>query len=511
MAKAVAARIFGDDYQALVFWLEACKMLIGEDDIECVEIESNDVKSLDDVVVHYHDGHRGSSGRIIRKAFYQVKYHVDYRNSLSASALVDPGFINASSVSFLKRAKKAWDDYRLTGLIIVLYNTWGIDSTDVLGELISSEDGHFEVEKMMTAKPRSKIGKLRDSWAKHLECDAEELEDFLGSIRIVQGGTLSEVRAALNDRLARAGLKTMLHSNPLSPYADLARALIKSERTRLNRDQLIECCKESKLWDGGPWRKITGKALAIRSRERGTGGFDSWGDARLDLLPYFKERALCSGLDWSDDVGKRIVQFLARNARIGDSVTLWLPAHYTVFALAGYALDARSGVAVTVRQLGTYGVQEWAIPLPEDNKCGASVCLRHNDIKLSAVGTDLAVAIGVSQEISGDVEEYLKGNVPSVRVLRTIELEHCGSCSIQGPGTAASIVDEIVCSVRSLRQEYKCRGVTHIFYAMPAFMVFMIGQRIVSMGAVQLYEHDFDSGLGAAYSPSLTFPLKKGY
>lgn len=37
MANAVAARIFGDDYQALVFWLEACKMLIGEDDIEYVD------------------------------------------------------------------------------------------------------------------------------------------------------------------------------------------------------------------------------------------------------------------------------------------------------------------------------------------------------------------------------------------------------------------------------------------------------------------------------------------
>ena len=71
-------------------------------------------------------------------------------------------------------------------------------------------------------------------------------------------------------------------------------------------------------------------------------------------------------------------------------------------------------------------------------------------------------------------------------------------------------MDEIVCSVRNLRQTFKCRGVTHVFYAMPAFMVFMLGQRIVSMGAVQLYEHDFDSGLGTAYSPSLAFPLKKG-
>lgn len=133
MAKAVAARIFGDDYQALVFWLEACKMLIGEDDIEHVEIESDDVKSLDDVVVHYHDGHRGVDGRLIRKAFYQVKYHVDYRDSLSAGALTDPSFINASSVSFLKRAKTAWDDHKEMGLAIILYNTWGVASTDVLG------------------------------------------------------------------------------------------------------------------------------------------------------------------------------------------------------------------------------------------------------------------------------------------------------------------------------------------------------------------------------------------
>ena len=510
MAKAVAARIFGDDYQALVFWLEACKMLIGEDDIEHVEIESDDVKSLDDVVVHYHDGHRGVDGRLIRKAFYQVKYHVDYRDSLSAGALTDPSFINASSVSFLKRAKTAWDDHKEMGLAIILYNTWGVASTDVLGGLISSEDGHFAIEKMMSAKPRSKIGKLRDLWAKHLGCDVEELEDFLGSLRIVQGGTLSEVRAALNDRLARAGLKTMSHSNPLSPYADLARALIKSKRTSLNRDQLIECCKASELWDGGPRRKIVGKRLAIRSRERCTEEFSSWGDARLDLLPHFDGRGLCSDLNWHDDVGMPVVKFFAQNAHIGDSVVLWLPVHYTIFALAGYALDARSGVSVTVRQFGTYGVQDWAIPLPENNRCEASICLCQHDVELSATGTDLAVAIGVVHEISGDVEEYLKGNVPSVKVLRTVTLEHCGPCSIRGPETAARIVDEIVCSVRNLRQTFKCRGVTHVFYAMPAFMVFMLGQRIVSMGAVQLYEHDFDSGLGAAYSPSLAFPLKKG-
>ena len=36
MANAVAARIHGDDYQALVFWQQACRLLRGEDEIEAL-------------------------------------------------------------------------------------------------------------------------------------------------------------------------------------------------------------------------------------------------------------------------------------------------------------------------------------------------------------------------------------------------------------------------------------------------------------------------------------------
>ena len=44
MSNVVRARILGDDYQALVFWVQVCRMLQEPDHIIAVEIESNDLK-----------------------------------------------------------------------------------------------------------------------------------------------------------------------------------------------------------------------------------------------------------------------------------------------------------------------------------------------------------------------------------------------------------------------------------------------------------------------------------
>ena len=51
MAKAVVARQHGDEYQQLVFWKYALKMLSGSYDIENIKYEDEKVKSYDDVDV----------------------------------------------------------------------------------------------------------------------------------------------------------------------------------------------------------------------------------------------------------------------------------------------------------------------------------------------------------------------------------------------------------------------------------------------------------------------------
>ena len=53
MAKAVAARQFGDEYQQLVFWKYALRMLSGNYEIDNIRYEDDSVKSYDDVVIEY--------------------------------------------------------------------------------------------------------------------------------------------------------------------------------------------------------------------------------------------------------------------------------------------------------------------------------------------------------------------------------------------------------------------------------------------------------------------------
>ena len=41
MAKAVAARMHGDDYQARVFWLNVCRLFEDRSKVAAVEIEAD--------------------------------------------------------------------------------------------------------------------------------------------------------------------------------------------------------------------------------------------------------------------------------------------------------------------------------------------------------------------------------------------------------------------------------------------------------------------------------------
>lgn len=509
MARAVAARIYGDDYQAIVFWRAASKMLLKEDSIEAVEIESNDVKSLDDVVVHHAAGWCDDSGRPVLTEYFQVKFHVDYRGSLSAEALIDPAFINASKVSFLQRAQSAWRKFGREGIRIVLYNTWCIDATDGLGDLVNGVDGRIQTEKWRGVTDRTKLGKIRAKWCKHLSCGEEELDAFLSSVRIVQGSTLAYARDDLKHKLKLAGLKTFANESVLDRYAAIARSFIVSGTSRISRDRLVRVCKATGVWDGGPVKRSAGRKLAIRSYKKGTSGFETWGDARLDLLDQFNGRIPKPGVDWTDDIASRAVEFVDKNLTPGTSVMIWLPAHYTIAALVGYIFDARSGVNVTLKQTGVYGWSDWMMPLPS-GQCSKDSCLCKCDVEIDDQGNDLAVAISVTHEIAEDVEAYISDSGISVLALRSLSLGCCGSASVSGPESAAHLIDDIVCLIRRFRTERKCRGKIHLFYSAPSSMVFMLGQRLRGLGAIQLYEHDFESGLGTSYTPSISLPMKKG-
>jgi hypothetical protein len=137
MAKAVVARQLGDEYQQLVFWKYALRMLSGKYEIKNIRYEDNTVKSYDDVVIEYSKPQifRDST---ISKAYIQVKFHMRDDKLFTIDNLLDPSFINAKSNSLLDNVVEAYKKLgaeEFEQCVFVIYSMWDIAQNDVLYKL----------------------------------------------------------------------------------------------------------------------------------------------------------------------------------------------------------------------------------------------------------------------------------------------------------------------------------------------------------------------------------------
>ena len=112
VTTAVVARQLGDDYQARIFWLEACRLFSQYSKVAHVAYEFKRFKSFDDVAVFYSSPIPDEQGGRITADYYQAKYHVHWGSSLTWEALIDPKAMNLSSFSLLERLYDAATDSR---------------------------------------------------------------------------------------------------------------------------------------------------------------------------------------------------------------------------------------------------------------------------------------------------------------------------------------------------------------------------------------------------------------
>ncbi|HAO6420279.1 TPA: hypothetical protein IQC18_002858, partial [Listeria monocytogenes] len=189
MANSVSALKNGFIYQAFYFWKNALEMFEDNSNVESVSFELNEAKSFDDIVVEYKS-EIFTSSRTIKKSFYQVKYHERNETAIKASDLMLPKFINATSKSFLQKAKDAIDTSE-ENIEVVLLSPWRVDQDDTLCKLISNDDGSFNLSKLKHGKtPQSEMGRVRSEWTEHLEITEEELFSILNRIKIKEGKTI---------------------------------------------------------------------------------------------------------------------------------------------------------------------------------------------------------------------------------------------------------------------------------------------------------------------------------
>ena len=107
MARSIAARRHGDDFQARLFWLRAALLLDPHSNVIKVAYEIGP-KSFDDILVEYDPkaAPQDHEGRPILRRHSQCKWHTT-AGVFGHADLIDPAFINAERYSLLQRAHLA--------------------------------------------------------------------------------------------------------------------------------------------------------------------------------------------------------------------------------------------------------------------------------------------------------------------------------------------------------------------------------------------------------------------
>jgi hypothetical protein len=245
-----------------------------------------------------------------------------------------------------------------------------------------------------------------------------------------------------------------------------------------------------------------------------TGGAPVWGqemeaesDEILDLRPFFtgkgnrfiKDHAL-----WQSEIFPRLRDFLARAGTSRRPLHLNLAAHSTLAFAAGYVLNAKSGLDITLRQRIKTGVQEWPVAAVAPDK--EILFKKRRDLPGDAEARDVAVAVSITRPVLADVQVYLESSHLAVR--RTMQAELASGPAQTGvrDGLHALRLAEVLASKLGARTIQERFGVLHLFASAPNALLFFLGQLAHGLGRIQLYEHDFDSGLPGAYIPSMLLP-----
>lgn len=498
MANSVSASQQGHNYQARFFWYHAAALRDG-DQPHVVEVsyEVDGPKAFDDVVVRYAPA-RPSSTRPTRIStdYHQIKFHVTRKGVFGFADLTDPEFTGAQSFSILQRLQQA----RATAPAdsdFFLVTTDGIADGDQLNDLISSVDDELRLDKLFVAGgDRSRMGKVRKVWREHLQLSSDDdLRLVLEGLHIkARHRSLEDMRTEINLRVRVAGL-TPCYDQTAFLYDGAIQALKAAGRNVFDRSSFEALCREE-----GWVRADTPEAfvnVVLRTFGDSPGDrFDAAPDRTLVLADAFDGRFPKLGVDWTADLGPRVVAFLDGVRAAEPRVRLFLNAHASVAFLAGAKLGLKSGVEVELVQRGRASTSVWRW---DDGLDG--VPPQVEEISVGG-GNDLALIVSLARDALLDARAYVEATLPDVgRIIHLQPQDRFGPEAIAGGAHVARMADAAADAVRAARPQVG--AVVHLFIAAPNAFTFALGQHAAALGRWAFYEFDFERRIDGAYRPSL--------
>ncbi len=510
LSNAVSARIKGDDYQAYMFWIKACQLFNPDTRIDKIIYEDDQAKAWDDVVIHYKTPEIDTYGDPVYTDYHQIKYHVTQGGSIGWENLLDPKFINATSVSFLQRLHTAQKQLAPDGkgCRFNLVSPWQIHPDDPLAKIVNTQEGELQWNKLSPGGDKSQMGRIRKAMRDHLGLTSDDdLKVVLRPLRIVHNSNnVKQINELLNANLRASGLKPVDPSKIGNPYIDLIKGLLIKGINVFTKDILMDICKREELWVGNVLNETPAIPIGIRSFKRGTGNMEQDTKHMLCLLEHFEERNIKDKSAWNNPIVAKIEQFIASSTKEQVPYHIHLDAHYSISFAAGYFLDSKSGVDVAPIQKFD-GLQVWK---PDKKvKYEDYPGWIHEEHLRNEDNNDLVITLGVRHSTIDDVNYYLEQvGIPVRRVINCTIEGGPGGAVIENGDHAWVLADKITSYINE--RPFKERlGHIHIFPAVPNALIFFIGQFARAFGPCTLYEYDFEKRTPGGYEPAITLPPKK--
>ncbi len=198
-----AAILRGFDYQHAIAWLWICRMLSSPDQIASVTVEDPTGGAFNDVVVRRHRG--GPDLYIQAKSSNYGDVKIDQDWLLGSKGPEGKSPLQHFYNTFRDLSTRS----DMSRVLLELQTVRGFDSQNpLLGELRDQKHSRIDTLRMLKAGPRSKIGRERDKWARHLEISLQELAGLLTVMRWKQAGSETDIREQIQDSMKSAGLRS---------------------------------------------------------------------------------------------------------------------------------------------------------------------------------------------------------------------------------------------------------------------------------------------------------------
>ena len=499
MSPSVTPILLGEDYQHLYFWIQAARLFMEDDPAEIVYVEHPIIQAFDDVVAVNRVPLYSHDNRLIEVDHYQLKYHVDGRETIRALDLSTPSFIGATKNSLLDRAYAATKGGDIPKRL-TLVTAWRFDPDDILRTLVSNNDGEIVTGKLFVDGPKSDVGKIRDAWRAQLGgVSDDELERVLRHIRIRDNVPLHRLKQDVAFSLALAGFVPRSEGKLDDPYIAMARRFIQGGPREHRAMSLRPFLEHAKLWRG---RSIKSESdprdVAIKSFSRGAINLEDHA-ATLNFVPDFHGRYKTAEVDWDRDLAPRLRAFLDERVSGSHSYNLYLDTHLSVAYLAGYLLGKNDTVA-PVQSDGRVVWRPTGMEVP-----GELWTVREEPV---GDGAGLALAIEVTRPTAEDVRIYAGNGTSGIgRMLVLTIAGGTGPTSVRDGDHAWALARDLGAIVEARRTTDERSAPIHVFESAPVALAYLIGREGRAFGRSITYEFDFDNRTPGGYTPAFNLPL----